>query len=54
MPLKSAVSPAKQAEISLTNWQKSGKIVGGFLPLILNSDVFWDYTIAHASGTQHE
>ena len=31
--------------------EKSGTIVEGFLPIILNSNSFWDYTIAHASGT---
>lgn len=31
--------------------EKPGKIVKGFLPIILNSDSFWNYTIAHASGT---
>lgn len=31
--------------------EKKGKIAEGLLPIILNSDPFWDYTIAHASGT---
>jgi len=31
--------------------EKPGTIAGGLLPIILNSDSFWDYTIAHASGT---
>lgn len=31
--------------------EKKGKIAEGLLPIILNSDSFWDYTIAHASGT---
>jgi type I restriction enzyme S subunit len=31
--------------------EKQGAIVEGLLPIILNSDSFWDYTIAHASGT---
>ena len=31
--------------------EKPGKIAEGLLPIILNSDSFWDYTIAHASGT---
>jgi len=31
--------------------EKAGTIAEGLLPIILNSDSFWDYTIAHASGT---
>jgi type I restriction enzyme S subunit len=31
--------------------EKKGKIAEGLLPIILNSDSFWDYAIAHASGT---
>ena len=31
--------------------EKPGTIAEGLLPIILNSDSFWDYTIAHASGT---
>lgn len=31
--------------------EKPGKIAEDLLPIILNSDSFWDYTIAHASGT---
>ena len=31
--------------------EKPGTIAKGLLPIILNSDSFWDYTIAHASGT---
>jgi len=31
--------------------EKTGKIAEGLLPIILNSDSFWNYTIAHASGT---
>ncbi|MGB8219889.1 MAG: restriction endonuclease subunit S [Methanoregula sp.] len=31
--------------------EKSGTIAEGLLPIILNSNSFWDYTIAHASGT---
>jgi len=31
--------------------EKKGKLAEGLLPVILNSDSFWDYTIAHASGT---
>lgn len=31
--------------------EKPGIIAEGLLPIILNSESFWDYTIAHASGT---
>jgi len=31
--------------------EKKGKIAEGLLPIVLNSESFWDYTIAHASGT---
>lgn len=31
--------------------EKPGTIAEGLLPIILNSDRFWNYTIAHASGT---
>jgi len=31
--------------------EKPGTIANELLPIILNSDYFWDYTIAHASGT---
>jgi len=31
--------------------EKTGTIATGLLPIILNSNSFWDYAIAHASGT---
>jgi type I restriction enzyme S subunit len=31
--------------------EKPGTIAERLLPIILNTDAFWDYTVAHASGT---